>query len=103
MACDVLLARAAEQDRDQVVEYLLNRLDSRAAAMHFLDQLDEVIAYVGSHPLGCPLCAEPRLAALGYRKASFPEMSYVTIYRPLGEAVVIARVFHTRQNYARLL
>ena len=40
-------------------------------------------------------------ADAGYRRAGFS--SYVALYRVLGERVEIDRVFHAKQDYARLL
>lgn len=103
MVYSVLFTRAAEEDRDQIVDYLLRWLENRQAARHFLNQLDMVIELLETFPQGSPQCEEPRLAALGYRKISFTEMDYVAIFKVINDTVTIARIFHTRQNYAQLL
>jgi plasmid stabilization system protein ParE len=103
MAYSVLLSRAAEGDRDRIVEYLLEHLANRQAALHFMSQVDAVVESLETFPLGFPQCEEPRLAAMGYRMALFSEMSYVAVFRVKGTSVTVARIFHTRQDYAQLL
>ena len=103
MAYSVLFAQAAEEDRDRIVDYLLCDLDNRQAALHFLGQVDSVTESLESFPLAFPKCEEPRLDALGYRKASFSEMNYIVVFKITGLVVVVARIFHTRQDYARLI
>lgn len=55
------------------------------------------------HPASSPLCAHPRLAALGYRKVLV--RNYLFVYRYVAEAdlVFVVRFFHQSQNYADLL
>ena len=103
MAYRVLFTETAEEDRDRIVAYLAVRLGNTQAARHFLDQLEGVVDRLEAMPLSFPACSEERLAASGWRKARLREMSYVAIFRVDGERVVVGRVFHTRQNYARLL
>lgn len=103
MAYRVLFTESAEGDRDRIVAYLVDRLGNPQAARHFLSQLDAVVDCLESMPLGYPACSEGRLAAGGWRKARLQEMSYVAIFRVEGDRVVVGRIFHTRQNYARLL
>lgn len=103
MAYRVLFTESAEGDRDRVVAYLVDRLGNPRAARHFLDQLDAVVDCLESMPLSYPACLEGRLAAGDWRKARLQEMAYVAIFKVEGDCAVIGRIFHTRQNYARLL
>lgn len=101
MGCRVVLARAAERDRDETVEYMIDILGSRAAAAGFLDDLDALFANLERFPHMYPESAESRLARMGYRKA--PIGGYVALYRLRGDEVQVARIFHQRQDYARLV
>lgn len=103
MAYRVLFTESAEGDRDRVVAYLVDRLGNPQAARHFLDQLDAVADCLESTPPSYPACSEGRLAAGDWRKARLQEMAYVAIFKVEGDCAVIGRIFHTRQNYARLL
>lgn len=101
MGFRVELARAAERDRDGVVEYLLKGTASKASAVAFLDGLETVLGHLKDYPLMYPLSQEPRLARMGYRKALFG--NYLALYRLEGERVIVARIFHQRRDYAKLV
>ena len=101
MGCDVSLTAEAESERDEVVEYLLFVLSAPTAARVFLDELDELVANLSSFPEMYPLSEEPRLHALGYRKALVG--GYIVLYRVVEGAVAITNVFHESRDYARLV
>ena len=101
MAYDVVWSFSAERDRDRIVEYLLYDLASPQAASHVLDELDKMIVILSDNPKLFALSAESRLARMGYRKYLF--MRYVVLYRVEDRTVKVGRIFHTAQNYARLV
>lgn len=100
MACRVELTRAAQRDRDSAVEYLLDARGKTAAAA-FLGGLDGVLEQLRLYPYMHPASQEARLARMGYRKALFG--SYLALYRVEDEQVMVMRIFHQRQDYARLV
>jgi plasmid stabilization system protein ParE len=101
MGYSVVFTRAAQRDRDAVVEYLVRTLDNPGAAGRFLDELDAIIENVDSDPCMYEAVQEQRLHRQGYRKALF--MNYVAVFRASCDVVYIARIFHKKQDYARLL
>lgn len=101
MAYDVVYARAAERDKEQIIAYLLVRQQNRRAAERLLDGLDGVVANLSRMPEMYPRVAAGRAAEGGYRKATL--LSYVVLYRIEGTTVEVARIFHAKQDYARLL
>lgn len=101
MGYSVVFARAAQRDRDAVVEYLVRVLGNSGAAGRFLDELDAIIANLSVDPCMYEAVQEQRLRRQGYRKALF--MNYVAVFRASGDVVYIARIFHQKQDYARLL
>ena len=98
MAYNVVWSFSAERDRDRIVEYLLYDLASPQAASHVLDELDKMIVILSDNPKLFALSAESRM---GYRKYLF--MRYVVLYRVEDRTVKVGRIFHTAQNYARLV
>lgn len=100
MAYDVALADAAEHDRDVIAGYLLYQLKSPQATGNFLDSLDGVIDRLRYNPLIFAVSSDANLGALGYR--IYPFMRYVALYRLEGDLVIIGRIFHASQDYARL-
>lgn len=101
MAYDVAFTRSAELDKERIVAYLVLEKQSRRAAERFLAGVDRVVENLARMPEMYPCAADGRAAEAGYRKAGFS--SYVVLYRVLDKTVEIDRVFHAKQDYARLL
>ncbi len=101
MGYDVAYARAAELDKERIVAYLVLEKQSRQAAERFLADVDHVVENLANMPKMYPAVADGRAAEAGYRKAGFS--SYVALYRVLDKTVEIDRIFHAKQDYARLL
>ena len=101
MVCDVAYTRSAELDKERIVAYLVLERQSRRAAERFLAGIDRVVESLAHMPEMYPAAADGRAADAGYCKAGFS--SYVVLYRVLDKTVEIDRVFHAKQDYARLL
>ena len=101
MAYDIIYAEPAEWDKERIVAYLLYERRDRRAAERFLAALDHLIESLSRMPEMYPPATEGRAAEGGYRKAGFA--SYVALYRLVGDVVEIDRIFHAKQDYARLL
>lgn len=101
MAYDVVYASSAERDKERTIAYLLVELESRPAAERFLAELDRLIERLSRMPEMYPCVSDGHAAEAGYLKACL--LSYVVIYRVLGQTVEIDRIFHAKQDYARLL
>ena len=68
---------------------------------NFLDSLDDQLERLSSGALTYGLCRVGKLARLGYRSALFDK--YLFLYYLDGDDLVVAHVFHQRQDYARLV
>lgn len=101
MACDVIYTKAAERDKERIVAYLICEREDPRGAQRFLAGLDHLVDSLSRMPEMYPHAADGRAAEAGYRKAGFA--SYVAPYRIVGDAAEIDRVFHAKQDYARLL
>lgn len=101
MAFEVFLAAEAEGDLAAAVSYLCDALCLPTSAVSLLDDYDTLVATLSEFPEAYPISDEPRLRSLGIRKASFN--SYVALYKPMGNRVVIEHIFHQRQDYAKLV
>ena len=101
MACKVVFTQAAERDRDRIIAYLLGISNNAKSAGKLLDALDSVIAHLSENPLMYEAVEETRLAARGYRRAFF--LNYVALYHVENDTVELSRIFHQKQDYAKLL
>ena len=99
----LVVSEAAHGDLDGILGYLTDPLGNPAAAVALAEAVSAAYLRVQEHPASSPLCAHPRLAALGYRKALV--RNYLFVYRYIADAdiVFVVRFFHHSQNYADLL
>lgn len=101
MKYEVLLTKGAEQDLEELYDYIAE-FDTPASADHVLDQLLKIAASVSSFP---ERGAYPKeLLALGireYRQSFFKP--YRVIYRVLGERVLIYIIADGRRDLQSLL
>jgi plasmid stabilization system protein ParE len=99
----LVVSEAAHADLDGILAYLSAVLCNPAAATALAGAVARAYRRILTHPESSPLCAHPRLAALGYRKV--PVRNYLFVYRHLPEedTVFVARFFHQSRNYADLL
>lgn len=101
MGYNVRLADEASRDLDGIVAYLCEVLGAPAAATDLLDAYDAFVDVIEEYPEAYEKCADSHLARLGYRKASLK--GYIALYRTEENEVVISRIFHQSQYYARLV
>ncbi len=94
------ITASAESDLDQITDYLGRTLANPQAALALLDEIGSVSDVLETTPELFPLCADSRLAELGYRKALV--RAYVLVYEiDRNEQVVrVLRFFHSSEDYA---
>ena len=94
------ITESAEADLDQITEYLGIELSNPPAALAVLDEVGQVSDALEVTPEMFPLCADSRLAELGYRKAIV--RSYILVYEidRAARLVRVLRLFHESENYA---
>lgn len=102
MACRLLIAEDAEDDIDGIIGYMVNSLQSPAAASSFISKLEACYRKVLSNPRMYPLCEDVFLSSKGYRKAVVD--NYIVLYCLYGDdAAIISRVLYGRRNYAEII
>ena len=97
------ITASAEDDLDQITDYLGSTLSNPPAAIAFLDEVERISNTLADTPLAFPLCSDPRLAELGYRKAIV--RAYILVYEidESAQAVRVLRFFHESENYSQKL
>ena len=97
------ITESAEDDLDQITNYLGTTLANPQAALAILDEIDHVSDTLESTPELFPFCADSRLAELGYRKAHV--RAYILVYDidKVTQRVRVLRIFHSSENYVAKL
>lgn len=101
MACNIIASDSFEGDLDEIVDYLKNAQGSLNAARRFLEETTDAVALIAEFPDIHAVSRKPILHDGGYREHY--THSHVIVYRIVDEGVFLARIFHQRQDYMRLL
>ena len=99
MAYDVKILPTAEIEVEGIAEYLSGF--GMQPARRFVEEYRHQLELLSSSVIDYGLCKLPEVAKLGYQACRVN--SYIMMYHFEGDAVVIAHVFHQRQDYARLV
>lgn len=101
MAYSVLVTEAFEADVIEAVSYCIEVLDMPKAAAELMEDIDAAKELIASAPLLYPVSQYAMVGKGSYREKIV--RSYVLVYRvrEKDETVVLARMFHQRENYMR--
>ena len=101
MACRIIPSQTFGKELDAVIEYLAVDLQSRAAASSLMQSLQKAWENLEAYPEMGPVSSRPGLMVLEMRE--YRVRDYVVIYRFDGERVFLEHIFHTLQDYERLI
>jgi plasmid stabilization system protein ParE len=95
---DIVQSSSSWRDQQRIIDYL-ESVHAEAAALRFLQALDETIAFIAEFPdAGNPWeSTNPRHAGLRYRLVKGFER-YLVVYRHYEQHVLIVRIFHASQD-----
>ena len=99
MVYKLIVSERADELIESLFSYLLVRLDSSQAAVHFLDELDGLYDRLLENPMQFPKSSDGLLKSRGYREALFSSMQYRLVFRVESKMVYIVGVFHDLENY----
>ena len=103
MAYRLVISRNANENIDNIVEYVAEKLSNPHAAAAILDDIENSYGKLEESAEMYPICNDPYLASKGYRKLPLNTHDYVTLYQVDNEEVHIGGVFHSRENYINKL
>lgn len=101
MNCKYKFLISAQEELDEILEYLTALSGGTKTAVSFLNELEEKMNLVCANPKIFALSKIENLSVLGYR--SFFVKKYVVQYFYRDQTVFIAHIFHQTQDYARLV
>lgn len=101
MTCSSRILEGAKEDIREIERYLVAVSDGTTAAASFLQELQEKISLACEIPGSFPLAPMPELAMLGYQ--TIHVKNYVALFFVEDDVLMVAHVFHQRQNYARFV
>ena len=101
MNCKYKFLISAQEELDEILEYLTALSGGTKTAVSFLNELEEKMNLVCANPEIFALSKIENLSLLGYR--TFFVKKYVVLYFYRDQTVFIAHIFHQMQDYARLV
>ncbi len=101
MAFEIEVAQTATIEIANIVSYLRNTLRSEQAANNFLNELDRQTDIISGMPEIYAVSTLDIVREFGYRVAYVNK--YVLLYDFDGEKVIVEHVFHSLQDYGRLI
>lgn len=101
MNCKYKFLVSAQEELDEILEYLTALSGGTKTTISFLDELEEKMKLVCANPEIFALSKIENLSLLGYR--TFFVKKYVVLYFYREHTIFIAHIFHQMQDYARLV
>lgn len=101
MAYKLNITKRADKLIDKLIYHLLYRLNSKQAAEHFLNGLENIYDRLEQNPFQFPLSKDSYLANRDYHEAIVPQMDYIVVFNINTDIVNIVGVFHQLENYRK--
>jgi plasmid stabilization system protein ParE len=103
MEYNLIITSKAEQDFNDILDYLVNELYSPKAATDFADAVQKCYELIKLNPELFMLSDLDELAESGYRRALIK--NYILLYKVNNkdQIITIHRFFHGMQNYVVLI
>ena len=101
MGCEVRWTASAKADVEGIVRHIAVALDSPKAASEHLDAFRDAANLISDFPEMRADGTHPSLSCRGLRP--YFVKNFVLLYSYDGCAIVVHRVFHMLQDYARLI
>ena len=99
MGYKLVISEYADELLNNLIYYLIYRLQNEQAAKHLLAGIDSIYDRLETNPFQFPLSRDNYLANKGYHEAVVPQMDYVVVFDIRVEVVNVVGVFHQLENY----
>lgn len=103
MAYKLIISSEADDQLDNIIFYIVNKLKNPEAAGEILDEIFDLYKTIEKFPESFPMCSDPYLAKKGYRKCILAHHDYVILYLMDEMHIKISGIFHARENYIKKL
>ncbi len=101
MGYNLIVSEKADENIDNLVGYLINKLKNNQAASNLLDEIEKIYGRLQENPYQFPISQDKYLSFQGYHEAHLEKMSYHMVFRIADETVFIVGVFHDLEDYAK--
>ncbi len=103
MGYKLIVSAEANNQLDNIIFYIVNKLKNSKAASEILDEIFDLYETIEKFPESFPMCDDPYLAKKEYRKCILAHYDYVILYLICDDCIKISGIFHARENYIKKL
>lgn len=93
----------AEEDLDQIYEYIFNTLFAESAANNLINKMEKEILRLKEFPFSCSYVIDEPLKTRGYRKLIVDNYLVFYLVNKAEEQVVIMRILYGASKYQNIL
>lgn len=99
MLYNVEISELAEEQYDNILDYLANEKKNPQAVNGVIDDFDYAVEQLERIPDTFGYCQDVRLREMGFHKLHFRSHKYLFVYRIKGSTVIIEGMYHELQDY----
>ena len=103
MAYNLIITDHADELLDNILYYLIYRLKNEQAAIHLLNEINNIYDRLVKNPLQFPFSRDIYLANKGYHEAFIRQMNYTIVFNVTMNNVNIVGIFHQLEDYQNKL
>lgn len=103
MTYKLIVTEHADELLDNILHYLIYQLKNKQAAVHLLDEIQNIYDRLEKNPLQFPFSKDTYLANREYHEAVVGQMNYIIVFSIRANVVNIVGVFHHLENYQKKL
>ncbi len=103
MAYELVVTEHADELLDHILRYFIYQFKNKHAAVHLLDEIQNIYDRLEDNPLQFPLSRDTYLANKEYHEAVVGQMNYTIVFNVRANVVNIVGIFHHLEIYQKKL
>lgn len=103
MRFEVEISEMAEQQYDDILNYIAFELQNPQAVERIQEDFDHILTRLENNADSFGFCNGERLKKKGFHRLPFRDHRYLVIYRIKGDKVIIEGIYHELQDYENSL
>jgi len=103
MAYELVVTEHADELLDNILCHFICQLKNEQAAVHLLDEIQNIYDRLEENPLQFPFSRDTYLANKEYHEAVVGQMNYTIVFSVRVNVVNIVGIFHHLENYQKKL
>ncbi len=103
MNYSVNISQPAEEDLNQIVDYIVVQLAAPAAALDFIEHFSNVVSSLKSYPHRCSMVRDEEFQLHGFRKIFVKNYIVFFTANETEQTVFINRVLYNRRNWTDII